>query len=56
MLGAYDAATPLEVQWLDAMRKGNKTGAATFEARANVLLAKGDRIALSLGASSCRTA
>ena len=56
MLGAYDAATPLEARWLDALRKGDKTGAATFEARANVLVAKGDRIALSLGASSCRAA
>jgi hypothetical protein len=56
MLGAYDAATPLEAHWLDAMHKGDKTGAATFEAQANVLLVKGDRIALSLGASSCRMA
>jgi hypothetical protein len=56
MLAAYDAATPLEARWLDAARKGDKAGAAQLDVRANALLAKGDRIAASLGAPSCRFA
>ena len=56
MLGAYDAMTPLEAQRLDAMRKGDKPTASKLEARSSALGAKGDRIALSLGASSCQSA
>jgi hypothetical protein len=56
MLGAYDAMTPLEAQWLDAMRKGDKQTAAKLDARASALGAKGDRLALALGASSCQGA
>lgn len=56
MLGAYDAMTPLEAQWLDAMRRGDKPTASKLEARSSALGARGDRIALSLGASSCQSA
>jgi hypothetical protein len=56
MLGAYDAMTPLEAQWLDAMREGDKAGAARIETQTTALGVKGDQIALSLGATSCRTA
>ena len=56
MLAAYDAATPLEARWLDAARKGDKASAAQLDVRANTLVAKGDGIAASLGATSCRFA
>jgi hypothetical protein len=38
------------------MRKGDKQTAAKLDARASALGAKGDRLALALGASSCQGA
>jgi hypothetical protein len=56
LLAAYDALTVAEAQWLDAVHRGDTVQAARLDARADALGTKGDAIAGSLGATSCRTA